>query len=107
MEGAFDYILKAWNTRPNASEGVNVEALVEECEGIMISERQKVGMIYSDTARIVVNKILSKTQTDPRIKEAVEICEESYRFMNELNQIWPLTEFRTHIDKIKTTLEAG
>ncbi len=86
------------NTRPNASEGGDVADLEFYLMGKLC--------ITQGTANDVIKHILSKTQPDPRIKEAVEMLDKVDNMVCKLPiRTVEYEKILTELTKIKTTLE--
>jgi hypothetical protein len=103
--GDYEYILKKWNTRPNASEGVDVEYRLtwcDECEKALVTNSTRCGcknLLKEFPIHLVRNP-------DSRIKEAIEEVDNSIKAIHEeYGCEVPSDSIILTLTKIKTTLE--
>lgn len=101
------------NTRPNASEGVDVETIViaELLENSLYDNEMSCNFTpeeyYSRVAKAISKEVHSKAQPDPRIKEAVDMVEVLINGLSTVKDLYGWWKINKHLTKIKTTLEGG
>jgi hypothetical protein len=96
--------IETWNTRPKASEGVDLEMVYNKLA--LAHDTESWNMV----ALAMADLSGSKTQPDPRVKEAAEMVEGMIQQHNVLlnpipGAIMAIKNVVEELTKIKTTLE--